>query len=67
MKTHVNGGKHVKLARSAYTQPSTFRSNTTNHLVAQLFGFRPEARDTAQELVNAFCTGIAISIDRNHI
>jgi hypothetical protein len=67
VKTKANGGKWVKLARSAYAQQSTFRSNTTNHLVAQLFGYRPEARDTAQELVNAFCTGIAISIERNHI
>ena len=67
VKTHVNGGKHVKLARSAYTQLSTFRSNTTNHLIAQLLGYRPEVRDASQELVNAFCTGILISIERNHI
>jgi phage terminase large subunit len=62
VKNLVNAGQFVKLARSAYAQQSTFRSSTTNHLTAQLFGYRPEAsKDTAQELVNAFCVGITLA------
>jgi phage terminase large subunit len=60
VRTAVNGGRFVKLSRSAYLQQSTFRSSTTNHFTAQIFGYRPEARDTAQELVNALCVGISI-------
>jgi hypothetical protein len=62
VRSVINGARYVKLSRSAYLQQSTFRSSTTNHLTSQLFGFRPEVRDAAQELVNALC--IAISITR---
>jgi phage terminase large subunit len=63
-KALVNSGRFVKLSRMAYARQVTHRSSTTNHLASQLFGFRPEAPDTAQELVNAFCTGVLLAVDR---
>jgi hypothetical protein len=67
VKSLVNGGKFAKFARSAYAQQSTFRSSTTNHSAAQIFGFKPEARDTAQKLVNAFCVGVTIANPKRNV
>ena len=61
IRATVNGGKFVKLARSAYAHQLNHRSNITNHLTSQIFGYRPEIRDAAQELTNAFCVGIALA------
>jgi hypothetical protein len=66
VKAVVNSGRFVKLSRMAYARQATHRSSTTNHLTAQLFGFRPEARDTPQELVNAFCVGVSLAVDTRH-
>jgi len=62
VRTAINGGSTVKLARSAYLQQSTFRSSTTNHLTSQIFGYKPGTmRDSAQELVNSLATAIEIT------
>lgn len=63
VRTLVNGGRFVKLARSAYTRTVTHRSTETNHLTAQLLGYRPGAQNTAQELVEAFVNACVITHD----
>lgn len=62
LRTLVNGGAYVKIAPDAYSNQVTHRSSTTNHLIAQLAGFRPGA-DQPQELVAAFLHGCAIVHD----
>jgi phage terminase large subunit len=57
MRTVVNQGQTVKIARGAYDRQVTHRSSPTNHLVSQLLGYRPD-RETAQELVAAFALGV---------
>jgi hypothetical protein len=61
IRSDVNGGRHVKLARSAYTKQVTFRSTTSNTLLAQLLSYRPGQRDAAQELVAAFVDGLRLT------
>jgi phage terminase large subunit len=57
VRAEVNSGQLVKLARSAYTQQFAHRSVTANHLLSQVLGYRPDAKDAAAELVNAFALG----------
>lgn len=61
LRAVVNGGQHVKVARSAYTRQVTHRSAATNHLMAQLLNYRPGQHETAQELVAAFALGMWIA------
>jgi phage terminase large subunit len=65
VRTDVNGTAWVKLSHIAHDQQAAFRNTTTNHLTSQIFGYKPAAKDTPQELVNAFCTGVFIAADRN--
>ena len=62
LRTLVNAGTYVKIAPDAYSKQVTHRSSTTNHLIAQLAGFRPGA-DQPQELAAAFLHGCAIVHD----
>ena len=57
LRSNVNGGSYVKLARSAYLAQTTFRSTTANHLTGQLLAYRAGAKDAPQELVAAFVLG----------
>jgi hypothetical protein len=61
IRSDVNGGRHVKMARGAYVRQRTFRSVTSNTLLAQLLSYRPGQRDAAQELVSAFVDGLRIT------
>ena len=61
LRASINTGRAVKLSRTGYTQQSTFRSSATNHLTAQVLGYRPHAQDTAQELVAAFLLACLIT------
>jgi phage terminase large subunit len=63
LRAWVNGGKCVKLARSAYGQQATFRSITSNHLLSQVFGYRPEANEAPNELMSAFALGCLMTND----
>jgi hypothetical protein len=57
LRTAVNQGQMVKVARTAYERQIMHRSSKTNHLVSQLIGYRPDA-DAAHELVAAFALGV---------
>jgi phage terminase large subunit len=61
IRGEVNGGRHVKVARSAYARQVTFRSVTSNTLLAQLLSYRPGQRDAALELVSAFIEGLRLT------
>ena len=61
VRAPVNAGGFVKMARSAYARQLTFRSVTSNHLVDQVLGYTPGARDTAQELAAAFVMACAMA------
>lgn len=61
IRATVNVGKFVKLGHEAYARQVTHRSVTANHLISQLLGYRPGARDTAQELTSAFALGCLIA------
>jgi phage terminase large subunit len=61
LRATVNGGRFVKLSRTAYAHQVTHRSVSANHLVGQLLGYRPAAKDAAHELVSAFVLGCLIS------
>lgn len=61
----INGGQLVKIGRGAHVRQITHRSDTANHLLTQLLGYRPGAKDAAQELVAAFALGGWISRDED--
>jgi len=65
VRTDVNGTAWVKLSRAAMDRQVTFRNTTTCHLTSQIFGYKPDARDAPQELVNAFVTGVFMATDRS--
>ncbi len=67
LRTEVNGGRLVKFARSAYTRHVTHRSTDGNHLTAQLLGYRPGMKDTAQELVASFALGCFLARDSERV
>lgn len=55
----------VKIARPAFERVSNFHGITANHLRTQVVGFRvgdPEAGKRADDLLDGFCYGIAISL-----
>lgn len=57
IRTDINQGRLLKFAHAAYTRKIAHRGQETNPLTAQLFGWRPDTRDAAEELVNAFALG----------
>ena len=67
LRTAINSGRLVKVARSAYTRQAVHRSTDSNHLTAQLLGYRPGLKDTAQELVNAFALGCFLARDSERV
>jgi hypothetical protein len=62
VRSEVNGGRRVKLSRALLGRQTTHRNTLGNHFDSQVFGYRPDARDTAQEILHAFVIGIALSI-----
>jgi phage terminase large subunit len=54
----INTGGCLKLAQSAWLRQVTHRSVTSNHLLSQLLGYSPDARDAARELVMAVCLAV---------
>jgi phage terminase large subunit len=63
LRATVNGGRFVKLSRSAYARRTTHRSVTANHLLNQILGFRPGVKDQATELTACFALGCLASFD----
>jgi hypothetical protein len=61
VKGYVSGGRLIKLAQQAHERTQNFRGTSSNHLLRQLLGFELDARTEPQELVNAFCAGVAIA------
>ena len=61
IRSTVNsGGAPVKFSRVALERQVTHRNATTNHLWAQVLSYQANAKDSPQELVAAFSTGISL-------
>ena len=63
---YVFQGK-VKYTDCAYNKVSTYKQRTKNHLVDQIESFRMADKDKKREddLLDAFCYGIAVSLGNN--
>lgn len=58
---YVYQGK-VKLSAYAYDKLVAYKSQTRNHLVSQVTGFRIGLRDQQDDLLDTFCYGVAIAL-----
>ncbi len=52
----------VKITKTAYDRVSNFNGNTRNHLVSQVIGFRIGQKDEEDDLLDAFCYGVATGL-----
>jgi hypothetical protein len=64
IRAMVNVGTMIKLAHGAYAHQITHRNTTANHLLHQLFGYRPGLADAPAELFAAFALGCLLALDR---
>jgi phage terminase large subunit len=62
IRANVNGGL-VRFSRHAYVHQICHRSVTANHLLGQLLGYRPGAKDAAAELLSAFTLGVLLALE----
>lgn len=60
IRSTVNASQFVKLSRVAFEHQLIHRNTSTNHLLSQILGYRPGARDAPRELVAAFCIGVGV-------
>ena len=58
-RAKINSGA-VKIAKPAFDRQEPFRAANVNHFTTQVLAFKPEARESAVELVQAFCTGVGL-------
>lgn len=65
-KGYVQTSRFVKLAQEAHERILVHRSVSVNHLISQLTTFELGGKDQAAELVNAFCIGLAVSLENSH-
>jgi hypothetical protein len=52
----------VKISQHAWEKTTVYKETTRNHLTKQVFGFRVGQKDEDDDLLDAFCSGVAIGL-----
>lgn len=58
---YVRAGQ-IKMTRQAYDRVMTYKGQTKNHFLTQVFGFRLAAKDQQDDLLDTFCYGGALAL-----
>jgi len=54
--------QQVKLTTHAYNKVVTYKEQSRNHLITQVFGYKIGVKDQVDDLLDAFCYGVALAL-----